>query len=333
MTRVIGVVSGKGGVGKTTLVANLALSLKEFGERVAAVDCNITTPHLSFYLGAYSYPLSLNDVLRGDAVITSAAYYHNGIIIVPASQKTDDLIDVDMSNLKDDLNALKNLTDVILLDSAPSLGKEALSVLRASDEIIFVTNPLMLAVNDVLKCCEVIKRLDLKIIGIVLNMVRNDKYELTEDQIERITGLPVIARIPFDKDILAGLSKKTPIVQYKPNSAASLVCARLASNLLGIPSEPSKSIFSSFYNAFKKLTSFRETSGIEIQTYSSDIRTDADRILDIVNAERSIKLSELAKKLNLSKEETKTLGKTLEEHGLIEFYSPMFGETRLRVKE
>jgi sulfite reductase alpha subunit-like flavoprotein len=156
---------------------------------------------------------------------------------------------------------------------------------------------------------------------------------LTDDQIERITGLPVIANIPFDKDVLAGLSRKTPIVQYKPSSAASLECARLASNLLGIPSENKKSIFSSFYSAFKKLASFRETSGIEIQTYSSNIRTDADRILEIVNAERSIKLSELAKKLSISKEETKSLGKTLEEHGLIEFYSPIFGETRLRVKE
>ncbi|HKZ45526.1 MAG TPA: AAA family ATPase, partial [archaeon] len=210
--------------------------------------------------------------------------------------------------------------------------KEALSVLTASDEVIFVTNPLMPAVNDVLKCREVIKRLNLKIDGIVLNMVRNEKYELTEEQIERITGLPIIASLPFDKEILNGLSNKTPIVQYRPNSNSSMICSRLASNLLGMPLEPEKNVLSGFYDAFKKLGNFREASRMDVQDYSGDIKTDADKILDIVKAQGSIKISELANRLNISKDETRSLGKTLVEHGLVEFHSPLFRETRLRVK-
>jgi len=331
MAKIIGIVSGKGGVGKTTLVANLALSLKEFGERVAAVDCNITTPHLSFYLGAYDYPLALNDVLKGDAVITSASYYHNGILIVPASQSVEDLVDVDIARLGERLPALKNLADVILLDSAPSLGREALSVLKASDEIIFVTTPLLPAVKDVLKCKEVIKKLDLEMVGIVLNMVRNEKHELKDREIEKITGLPVIAKIPFDKNVLDALSMKTPIVQYKQSSSASIACMKLAANLLGIKLQTRKNIFSGFYDAFKRLVSFRETPSIEIKSFNL-VRTDADRILDLVKIEKSIKLSELARRLNISKEETRNLAKILEENNLIEFYSPMFGEVRVREK-
>ena len=51
MTRIIGISSGKGGVGKTTVTANLALALKKMGKRVLMIDCNLSTPHLSYYLG------------------------------------------------------------------------------------------------------------------------------------------------------------------------------------------------------------------------------------------------------------------------------------------
>ena len=64
MTRIIGVVSGKGGVGKTTLVANLGAALASLYKKdVIVVDCNVTTSHLGLYLGMYYYPISLNKVL------------------------------------------------------------------------------------------------------------------------------------------------------------------------------------------------------------------------------------------------------------------------------
>lgn len=62
--RVIGIVSGKGGVGKTTLVANLGLSLVKFGKSVTAVDCNVTTSHLGFNFGLHYYPKTLNNILK-----------------------------------------------------------------------------------------------------------------------------------------------------------------------------------------------------------------------------------------------------------------------------
>jgi len=61
MSRLIGVISAKGGVGKTTVVSNLSVALaKVFHKRVTVVDCNITTSHLSLHFGAYSHPITLN---------------------------------------------------------------------------------------------------------------------------------------------------------------------------------------------------------------------------------------------------------------------------------
>lgn len=78
MTRIIGVISGKGGVGKTTVVANLGVILaSEFKKDVIIVDCNISTSHLALYLGMYYCPITLNQVLKGEAKIEDAMYeYH-----------------------------------------------------------------------------------------------------------------------------------------------------------------------------------------------------------------------------------------------------------------
>jgi len=61
-TRVIGVISGKGGVGKTTFSANLGIALSTFGEKTLIVDCNVTTPHLRYYLGVKDFSTTLNNV-------------------------------------------------------------------------------------------------------------------------------------------------------------------------------------------------------------------------------------------------------------------------------
>lgn len=293
--RVIGILSGKGGVGKTTLTTNLGLALKNFGKRVVTIDCNITTPHLAHYLGAYDYSLSLNDVLRGDAIITSSAYYHNGILLIPASQRIEDL-DVDIGRLKNSIKALEEMADIVLLDSAPSLGREALSVLEACEEVIFVSTPLLPAINDIIKCKRIAKNLNKKILGIVLNIVRNERYELRSEEIEALAGIPVIAKIPFEPDILNGLSKKIPILHYKPESKASIECVRLASSL------------------------------IDFQKISEEWRTDADRILEIVRLKGSVKISEVAKRLSLPKKETKDLAIILREKGLIEYHHSIFGD-------
>ena len=67
MTRIIACASGKGGVGKTTFVANLGVALAELGKDVIAVDTNLTTPNLGLHLGVPLYPTTLHDVLKGKA--------------------------------------------------------------------------------------------------------------------------------------------------------------------------------------------------------------------------------------------------------------------------
>lgn len=243
--RNIGVISGKGGVGKTTVVANLGAALaKKFNKDVAIVDCNLTTSHLSLSLGMYYCPVTLNHILRGETKIKDAIYNHpSGMKIIPASIRIGELVGVDSSKLKKVIERLHRKTDIILLDSSPGLGKEALAAIEASKEIIFVTNPNLPAVTDVIKCKEVIKDLGKKPIGVVMNMVTKKGYELSQKEVEILTELPVIASIPHDNNVHKSLAQRSPLVLHKPGSSASRELTRLAGMLVGVEEERSVRAF------------------------------------------------------------------------------------------
>lgn len=243
MIRVIGISSGKGGVGKTTVVANLALALKNLGKRVLIIDCNLSTPHLSYYLGVNNYRSTLNDVMLDRAKLESAIYNYEGIKFIPASLDMEDLIGLDLRKFKRTVMQLSDPSslDFILLDSAPGLGREAVCVLNAADEILFVSNPFVPMINDVMRCLSVIKQIGRKKVGIVLNMVTGNGYELLGKVVENVTKVPVVGTIAFDKNMYYSLVSGEPILEYNPCSHASVGFMELAANLTGeVYSPPGK---------------------------------------------------------------------------------------------
>ncbi len=235
MTRTIGIISGKGGVGKTTIVANLGAALAHrFKKNVTIVDCNLTASHLSILLGMDYHPVTLNHVLRKEKHINEAIYDHpSGMKIIPASLQLKELIKADLSKIGRHLKKLKGKTEIIFLDSSPGLGKEAVAAIKASDEIIFVTKPDIMSISDVIRSKEFISKIKKKPIGIVLNMVTRSGHELTQKEVEIITDLPVIAIIPHDKNVLKSLAKKIPVVLHKPRTGASKELRKLAGFIIG----------------------------------------------------------------------------------------------------
>ena len=236
MTRIIGVISGKGGVGKTTIVANLGIILaSDYKKDVVIVDCNITTSHLGLYLGMYYCPVTLNQVLKGEAKIEDAMYeYHvSGLRVIPASLSLGDMKGADISKLKHSLKTLFGKTDIILLDSAPGLGREAMATLQASDEVVFINTPFVPSTMDIMKCHQIANEMEIKPLGVVLNMVGKEKYELNSEEVEQIAEIPVISRIPMDKNVLKSLALKVPVFLYSSSSPASVEMKKLAAKLIG----------------------------------------------------------------------------------------------------
>lgn len=231
---IIGVISAKGGVGKTTVVSNVgALLVKEFGKKVLVIDGNITTPTLGIHLGILSQEKTLDDVLEGILDFHQATYIHPcGLHIVPASLYVRNGYP-DPEKLKERLLEVKDSYDVILIDGAAGIGREVISTIQASDGVLVVTNPEMTSIVAAIKAIKIAKSLGIPILGITVNKATKEKHELKIPDIEELCETKVISTIPFDKKIPQSIKKMTPVVLYEGNSSSCSAFKSLAAHLIG----------------------------------------------------------------------------------------------------
>ncbi|MEM2174783.1 MAG: cell division ATPase MinD [Candidatus Micrarchaeia archaeon] len=256
MTRLVCCSSAKGGVGKTTIVSNLAAALADFGEETIAIDANLSTPNLGLHTGMHLAPITLHHVLRGEYPLRYTIYSHPyGFKIIPASLKLSDLNSVDPSKLPQITFSLLGKASYILLDTAAGLGREALSALSSADELLIVTNPTLPAVTDALKLAKIAKSTHIKSIGVVVNRVKNTPYELSKEEIEEILSLPVISQIPEDPNVEKCIQQKKLLFEVCPNSPAAIEIKKLAAFLSNRKYEPPKVKESIISKLFKILRS------------------------------------------------------------------------------
>ncbi|RLJ02149.1 MAG: hypothetical protein DRP10_02220 [Candidatus Aenigmatarchaeota archaeon] len=234
-TRIISILSGKGGVGKTTLTFNLGSALTDFEKNVLIIDGNLTTPNLGIHAGIPLYPTSLHDVLRGKVDIYDVMHVlPSGLKIVPASINLNDLKGVNPELLSSNLTDLVGKLDFILIDGAPGLGREALSVLKSSNEVIGITTLELPALTDLLKSIRIVKEQKKEYLGSVINMVRNKRYEPKREHVETLLeDGSILEIIPHDENVKYALAKRMPVIHHKPNSKASLKIKSLAAKLIG----------------------------------------------------------------------------------------------------
>lgn len=244
MTRVITVASGKGGVGKTTLTANLGVSLSTYGERTVVLDADIAMANLELILGMEGKSVTLHEVLSGEASIEDAIYEGpSGVRVVPAGISLEGLRKVKMDRLEDALSRLIEDTDILLIDAPAGLEKDALAALAAADELILVTTPEVPSISDALKTKIIATKLGVNIVGVVVNREQHDKTFLTIDEIETILEVPVIAVVPDDPEVSRAAAFGEPIVIKNPKSQATNAIMKLAADLIGEeyhPIEPDK---------------------------------------------------------------------------------------------
>jgi len=267
MSKIIGILSGKGGVGKTTIVANVSTALSyEFNKKVLVLDSNITTSHLGLHFGVYDKPpFTLSDLLDGKVSINEAIYIHpiTGVRIIPSSFSMDK---------KDNLKKLKKIVDqldgsyeVIIVDCPPGLGKNVISAINSIEEALIVTNPYIPSMTDALKTINVLQKLEKRIIGIVVNRVRGKKYELSMNEIKAMCNAPVISIIPEDLKIPESISKGIPVVLYEENCKSALALKRLAASLIGeVYSSPS------FLGKMKNFLGFGKKKKVEREFYPEE---------------------------------------------------------------
>jgi len=248
MTRFVGILSAKGGVGKTSSVVNLGAALNHFGRDVIIVDGNLSTPNLGLHLGVYSVPISLHDVLKGKNRIEESVYMHNsGIKLLPAGISLADLKDANPDKLKRILPSLDGLADIVLVDGAAGLGREALAVLNAVDDVLIITNPEIPSITDSLKTIKIAERLGKAVRGIIVTRTGSES-DLALENVAALLGKPIIGVIPEDDSMKSALLKKSAVIHTDPKSRSAIAYKRLAAYLIGLKYEEeySEGFFSSF---------------------------------------------------------------------------------------
>jgi septum site-determining protein MinD len=229
------ILSGKGGVGKTTIFSNLATSLAMSGKKIIIIDADLAMPNLGLVFGMINPPITIHDVLNGSEPIEKAIYEGpNGLKFIPGGESIEGYQAADPSRMINVLDNLKETADYILLDAPVGLNEDIILLLPAVDHVIIISTPDLTSMADALRMRIIAKSADSIIDGAILNRTiaydENSAMELLEKTME----LKILAAIPNDINMRRAGLNKIPLVISNPDSPASIAIRKLAAQLTGV---------------------------------------------------------------------------------------------------
>ena len=251
LIKVIAVTGGKGGVGKTNVTLNTAISMAQQGKRVMVLDADLGLANVDVLLGLRVVK-NLSHVLSGectlDEVLVEGPY---GIKIAPAtsgSQSMTELTPTEHAGLIRAFSELRSQIDVLIVDTAAGISDMVLSFSRAPQDILVVVCDEPTSLTDAYALIKILnKEHGVFRFKIVANMVRNmrEGQELF-NKLTKVTdrfldvALELVATVPFDENIRKSVRKQKAIVEAYPTSPAAIAIKKLAQQAAGwpVPSQP-----------------------------------------------------------------------------------------------
>lgn len=239
--KVITVTSGKGGVGKTTVTANLATALAMRGRKVVALDADIGLRNLDIVLGLENRIVyDLVDVVEGRCRLRQAMIKdkrHPDLYLIPAAQ-TRDKSAVSPSDMVLVCNELRQEMDYIIIDSPAGIERGFRNAIAPTDQVLIVTNPEVSAVRDADRIIGLIEAEEKGPARLIVNRIKPDMVSrgdmLSIEDIIDILAIQLIGVVPEDEHILIGSNQGTPVAMNGANGAsASQAFRNIAGRLEG----------------------------------------------------------------------------------------------------
>ncbi|MEM7332340.1 MAG: septum site-determining protein MinD [Chloroflexota bacterium] len=228
-TTVITITSGKGGVGKTTITANLASALAMQNKKVVAIDADIGLRNLDVVMGLENRIVyDLVDVIEGRCRLRQAMIKDKRqaeLYLIPAAQ-TRDKTAVSPSDMMLVCNQLRDEgMDYIIIDSPAGIERGFKNAITPADRVIVVTNPEVSAVRDADRIIGMIEAEEKGPAKLIINRIKPamvDRGEmLSVDDVIDILAVDIIGIIPEDESILIGSNRGTPVAMSSVNGQSA----------------------------------------------------------------------------------------------------------------
>jgi len=266
--KVIAVTSGKGGVGKTNVAANLAVACQRLGKRVLILDADLGLANIDIIFGL-NPKHDIGEVIRGekelsDIIITGP----EGVAVMPASsgvQELANLTEGQKINLLNEFDTLNNRFDIFLIDTGAGISSNVIYFNLAAQERIVVVTPEPTSITDAYALIKILfHQHGTKSFFLLTNMVKDEKeaksvYRNLSAVVARFMGgvsIDYAGCIPWDRRLQEAVRRRNPVVCCYPESSSSSSFKQLAQYLLR--QKESKPIDGSIKFFWKKLVAGEE---------------------------------------------------------------------------
>jgi len=232
MTKFIAIVSGKGGVGKTTSTLNVGKALVDLGHKVLLLDANLVTPNIAIQLGFMNPEGTVNKFLRKEKSLKDITYLHeSGVSVIPASPSYTEFQKTNPQALPEIFEHLDDTTDFVLVDAPSGLGFDVTQVIKNCDEALIVVNPNLSSVMDGLKTIQLVNSHEKMVTGILLNMSNSGRNELSTEEVQNILGYQIIANVKYDRKMRKAVHKQMPLNYLYPHSRSAKQFSQIAKHV------------------------------------------------------------------------------------------------------
>jgi flagellar biosynthesis protein FlhG len=245
-TKVIAVTSGKGGVGKTNVVANLAFALTKLRKKVLVLDANLGLANLDILLGL-TPKYTIEHLFQGSKSLQEIVIEGpGGMNILPASSGVQQLTELSAEQklaFLAEVDSLEDPVDVMLIDTAAGISANVLYFALAAQEIIVVTCPEPTAITDAYALMKVLAgEHDYRKFQLLVNSAAtSQEAEMVFQKLNRATqqflhfSIDLLGWIPYDVCVQKAVRQQKPVIASYPNAPASRAFLRLAMAICALP--------------------------------------------------------------------------------------------------
>jgi septum site-determining protein MinD len=233
------ITSGKGGVGKTTATANIAVSLASLGQKVTCIDSDIGLRNLDVVLGLENRIVyDLVDVVENRCRLRQAMIRDkrfDELYLIPAAQ-TRDKNSVSPTDMVQLVNELREEMDWVLIDSPAGIERGFRNAIAPADEVLVITNPDVSAVRDADRIIGIIESEQKGPAKLIINRVNPQMVQrgdmMDADDVLELLAIKLIGIIPEDEHVIVSTNMGKPVA-LEEKSRAGQAFRNIARRLMG----------------------------------------------------------------------------------------------------